>query len=52
MPNGTTIAVQPPPKAHLGLPTTSWLRPSSFDIPSGPYVGHHVQQIVVSFITT
>ena len=31
MPNGTTTAVQHPPKAHLGLPTTSWLRPSRFD---------------------
>ena len=30
MSNGTTAAVQHPPKAHLGLPTTSWLRPSSF----------------------
>jgi len=39
MPNGTTTAVQHPPKAHLGLPTTSWLRPSSFDKPSCPYVG-------------
>ena len=39
MPNGTTTAVQHPPKAHLGLPTTSWLRSSSFDKPSCPYVG-------------
>ena len=39
MPNGTTTAVQHPPKAHLGLPTTSWLGPSSFDKPSCPYVG-------------
>ena len=31
MPNHTTTAVQQPPKAHLGLPTTSWLRPSSFE---------------------
>ena len=39
MPNGTTTAVQHPPKAHLGLPTTKWLRPSSFDKLSCPYVG-------------
>ena len=39
MPNDTTTAVQHPPKAHLGLPTTSWLRPSSFDKHSCPYVG-------------
>ena len=38
MPNDTTAAQQPP-KAHLGLPTTSWLRPSSFDKHSCPYVG-------------
>ena len=37
--NSTTTAVQHPPEAHLGLPTTSWLRPSSFDTPSCPYVG-------------
>ena len=30
MPNDTTTAVQHPPKAHLLLPTSSWLRPSSF----------------------
>ena len=35
----TITAVQHPPKAHLGLPTTSWLRPSSFDKHSCPYVG-------------
>ena len=28
-----------PPKAHLGLPTTSGLRPSSFDKHTCPYVG-------------
>ena len=39
MPNDTTTAVQYPPKAHLGLPTTSWLRPSRFDKHSCPYVG-------------
>ena len=39
MPNGTTTAVQHRPKSHLRLPTTSWLRPSSFDKPSCPYVG-------------
>ena len=37
--SGTTTAVQHPPKAHLGLPTTSWLRPIIFDEPSCPYVG-------------
>ena len=31
MAHGTTTVVQHPPKAHLGLPTTSWIRPSSFD---------------------
>ena len=30
MPNDTTTAVQHPPKAQLGVPTISWLRPSSF----------------------
>ena len=39
MPNDTTTAVQHRPKAHLGLPTTSWLRPSSFDKHSCSYVG-------------
>ena len=39
MPNDSTTAVQHPPNAHLGLPTTSWLRPSSFDKNSCPYVG-------------
>ena len=39
MPNDTTTAVQHPPKAHLGLPTPSWLRPSSFDKHGCPYVG-------------
>ena len=39
MPNDTTTAVHHPPKAHLGLPTTSWLRPRSFDKHSCPYVG-------------
>ena len=39
MPNDTTTAVQHPPKAHLGLPATSWLRPSSVDKHSCPYVG-------------
>ena len=39
MPNDTTTAVQHPPKAHLRLPSTSWLRPSSFDKHSCPYVG-------------
>ena len=34
MPNGTTTAVPHPPKAYLGLPSTSWLRPSNL-----PYVG-------------
>ena len=38
MPNDTTTAVQHPPKAHLGLPTISWLRPSSFDEHSSPHV--------------
>ena len=54
MPNGTTTAVQHPPKAHLGLPTTSWLRPSSFDktIAVRTLGNDHVQQIVVSLITT
>ena len=39
MPNDTTTAVQHPPEARLGLPTTSWLRPSSLDKHSCPYVG-------------
>ena len=39
MPNDTTTAVQHPPKAHLGLPTTSWLRLSGNDNHSCPYVG-------------
>ena len=39
MPNGTTTAVQHPPKANVGLPTTSWRRPSSFNKPNCPYVG-------------
>ena len=39
MPNDTTTAVQHRPKAHLGRPTTSWLRPSSFDKPSCRSVG-------------
>ena len=38
-PNDTTTAVQHTPKAHLGLPTTSWLRPSRFDKHSCPCVG-------------
>ena len=37
--NDTTTAVRHPPKAHLGLPTTSGLRPSGFDKHSCPYVG-------------
>ena len=39
VPNDTTTAVQHPPKAHLGLPTTCYRRPSSFDKHSCPYVG-------------
>ena len=39
MPNSTTTAVLHPPKAHVGLPTTSWLIPSSIDKHSRPYVG-------------
>ena len=39
MPNDTTTAVQQPPKAHLGLPTTRWLRPNSFDKYSCSYAG-------------
>ena len=42
MPNDTTTAVQHPPKAHLGLPTISWFRPSSFDKHSCPYVGQWI----------
>ena len=38
-PNDTTTAVQHPPKTPLGLLTTSWLRPSSLDKHSCPYVG-------------
>ena len=30
MTNDTTIAAQHSPQPHLGLPTSSWLRPSSF----------------------
>ena len=40
MPNDTTTAVLHPPKARSGLPTTTWLRPSSFDKLSCPYVEH------------
>ena len=39
MPNGATTAVPHPSKAHLVLPTTSWLRPINLDKPSCPYVG-------------
>ena len=39
MPNDTTTAVQHPPKAHLGLQTTRWLRPSSFNKHSCLHVG-------------
>ena len=35
----STTAVQHPPKAHHGLPTTRWFRPSNFDKHSCPYVG-------------
>ena len=35
--NDTATAVQHPPKAHHGLSTTSWLRPSSFDKHGCPY---------------
>ena len=54
MPNGTTTAVQHPTKAHLGLPTTSWLKPISFDKNLAVLTlgNDHVQQIVVSLITT
>ena len=41
VPNGTTTAIQHPPKAHLGLPTTSWLGPSRFDESNCPYVGKY-----------
>ena len=39
MPTDTTTAVRHPSKAHLGLPTISWLRPSGFDKHSCPYAG-------------
>ena len=39
VPNDTTTAVEHPSKAQLGLPTTSWLRPNSFDTHSCPHVG-------------
>ena len=39
MPNDTTTAVQHPPKTPLGLRTPSWLRTSSLDKHSCPYVG-------------
>ena len=57
MPNGTTTVVQQHPKAHLGLPATSWLRPSSLDTPEYNLAvrtlgDDHVQQTVVSLITT
>ena len=53
MPNDTTTAVQHPPKDHLGLPTTSWLRPSSFENPGVHTLGNgQVQHIPVSFTMT
>ena len=51
--NDTTTTVPHPPKAHLGLSTTSWLRPISFDNLAVRTLGDDdVQQVVVSLITT
>ena len=40
MPNDMTPTAQQIPKSFLRLPTTSWLRPSSFDKLCCPDVGH------------